>query len=72
MKLNLNESKDPCVKKYSPYLILAEKYCIKKGWFTTDKTTGHPVVEPEDMWQAIINIRAYENRNRRTKIRKEE
>jgi hypothetical protein len=72
MKLNLNESKLPYAQKYSPYLILAEKYCIKKGWFTPDETTGCPIVEPEDMWQAIIDIVKFENRNRRTKIRKEE
>jgi hypothetical protein len=63
MKLNPDESKSPYTKKYSPYLILAEKYCIKKGWFHVDPISKGKIVEPEDMWQAVINIREWESRN---------
>lgn len=55
------------IKKWSPYLLLAEKYCVKKGWYKLDETNTHPIIEPEDMWQALIDIQEYEYKNRKGK-----
>jgi hypothetical protein len=53
--------------KMSRYIRLALKYCEHENLFTIDPITKYKIMEPEDIWFAILEIVKYENRNRNKK-----
>jgi hypothetical protein len=53
--------------KISRYVKFAIKFCDKKGLFTFDDITGKRNYDPCDLWEGILALRKFENRNRQGK-----